>query len=62
MKRDDALWGIKKIISENFSEHPLEHGEIAEKILTFLESDVKMVPPSIYLKAFNRYDNGWEDE
>lgn len=57
-----ALDGIEKILDEEFPENDLYNRVLAEKILTFLEKDIGMLPPSIYLEVFNRYDNGWKDD
>ena len=60
--REEAVEGIDKIIRNAIEMNFWESEELAEDILTFLEKEIKMIPPSIFLEVFNRYDNGWKDE
>lgn len=53
MKRKEAVDIIKAT-----AEHQISR-EVAEKVLEALE-EAGMLPPKIYLKYWNRYDNCWE--
>ena len=59
MKRSEAVEEIRKILALNGRDDGM--GELEEAILHQLES-VGMLPPSTYIKTFDKYDNVWDNE
>ena len=65
VKRSEAVKVIERVIDDNtydieIAENRIER--IAEQLMEAIEKDIKMIPPTVYLKLLKTYDNGWDDE
>ena len=62
MKRSEALKLLEKLFQQNIDTYGVESIEdLAKETLDILESN-GMLPPAIYIKSFDKYDNTWDSE
>jgi hypothetical protein len=62
MKRSDMVLDMASYLVCYYPKIPFNEAQVIADQLLALVEETGMIPPAIYIKSFDKYDNVWEPE